>query len=335
MREAGFWERRDIQQMICRSPDAFFGELGESIHVVGSEIEPTEFVQDRIDLLGVDETGAAVVIELKRDNHKLHLLQALSYAGMVAKWEPRKFIEALQDFNGRWAAEQEKRSQTTGDAKEELEEFLAEGDAETINRNQRIILLAEAFDYEVLVTCEWLTEKFGLDIRCYRLALAKRGGDEFLSCTRAYPPPELTDIAIRRRRKIEVGETGSTDWSQEIKKIQNPAIASFFSKEVESGRKSSVKYRAINFYLGDRRRFIVYAKRRFSRVYQVGRFDKDIEFWSARLGPETKVAEINYGQSLAFHLFTSADVGNFKKAVESELLDVEFSRGGEDAVESD
>jgi hypothetical protein len=68
MRESGYWERRDIQEMICRPPDVFCGELGENIHILGSEVQPSEVVQDRIDLLGVDPDGAAVIIEIKRDN---------------------------------------------------------------------------------------------------------------------------------------------------------------------------------------------------------------------------------------------------------------------------
>jgi hypothetical protein len=45
---------------------------------------------------------------------------------------------------------------------------------DAINRSQRIILLAEAFDFEVLVTAEWLTDRYDMDIRCYRLALESR-----------------------------------------------------------------------------------------------------------------------------------------------------------------
>src|SRR5207248_10466649 len=98
MSQSGYWERRDIQEMICRTPNPFCDEIGERIRVVGSEVQPTDVVQDRIDLLGVDVDGAAVILELKRDSHKLHLLQALSYAGMIAKWEPIRFIDELRKF---------------------------------------------------------------------------------------------------------------------------------------------------------------------------------------------------------------------------------------------
>jgi RecB family endonuclease NucS len=101
LRESGYWERRDVQEMICHAPSAFCEELGpqERFHLIGSEIRPTDFVENRIDLLAVDPDGGAVIIELKRDSDKLQLLQALSYAGMVDKWEPKRFIEELVYFS--------------------------------------------------------------------------------------------------------------------------------------------------------------------------------------------------------------------------------------------
>jgi RecB family endonuclease NucS len=69
MREPGYWERPDIQEMICRTPGLFCDEIGESIRFVGSEVQPTDVVQDRIDLLGIDPDGAALIIEIKRDLH--------------------------------------------------------------------------------------------------------------------------------------------------------------------------------------------------------------------------------------------------------------------------
>jgi RecB family endonuclease NucS len=100
LRDAGYWERRDLQQMIRHAPDTFCDEIGESMWFVGEEVAPANEVQDRIDLLAIDGEGAAVIVELKRDNHKLHLLQALSYAAMVAHWQPKRFVEELAKYNG-------------------------------------------------------------------------------------------------------------------------------------------------------------------------------------------------------------------------------------------
>src|SRR5262249_3300021 len=264
--------------------------------IIGSEVHPTDFVADRIDLLAVDPDGGAVIIEIKRDSHKLHLLQALSYAGMVAKWEPKQFIEQLCEFH--------KGDQRTFEqAKDELEELLEEGDIEAINRNQRIVLLAEAFDYEVLVTAEWLTERYDVDIRCYRVSLAKNGEDDFLTCTRAYPPPELTDITIRRRRQNGNGKPETTDWGEALKSKENKAVVKFFQQELAAGRSNNPKYKALRFFVGDKRRFVMNAKRKWARVWQSGRFEDDIDFWTSRLGERCRISPKWHGRRLRFYLF--------------------------------
>ncbi len=49
--EVELQERYDIQRMIRQSPAEFFAEIGEKLLLVGEEICPTEFCDDRIDLL--------------------------------------------------------------------------------------------------------------------------------------------------------------------------------------------------------------------------------------------------------------------------------------------
>ena len=135
-------EKYDLQEYICNSPEAFFEEIGQSLFLIAKEIEPSDVVEDRIDILALDKDGQAVVIELKRGHHKLQMFQAISYAGMVARWEP-------DDFLGRLDA----------DMQEKLMDDFLEVEKEEINLHQRIILIAEAFDYSVLVGAEWLTER--------------------------------------------------------------------------------------------------------------------------------------------------------------------------------
>ena len=121
------------------SAAAFFAELGESLLPVAEEARPSEVVDDRIDLLALDRDGAAVVVELKRGAHKLQLLQALSYAAMVADWDVERFAQARGAFSGKPPAE----------AREEIEEFL-DADPAGLNDRQRVLLVAEDYDYEVL-----------------------------------------------------------------------------------------------------------------------------------------------------------------------------------------
>src|SRR6056297_2125721 len=153
--EVSITERYDLQEFIANSPDAFFEEIGQDLFLLGKEIAPSKNVQDRIDLLAVDREGTAVVVELKRGNHKLHMLQAISYAGMVSQWGPEDFARILDERQ-----------------RDGLAEFL-EVDFDDLNKQQRVILVAEAYDYALLVSAEWLNQQHGVDITCCRIAVAK------------------------------------------------------------------------------------------------------------------------------------------------------------------
>jgi hypothetical protein len=329
MRESGYWERRDIQNMICHSPGAFCDELGEYIHIVGAEIQPTEFVQDRIDLLGVDPDGAAVVIELKRDSDKLQLLQGLSYAAMLSKWEPSRFVDALAKFNGKYG---DKSDQTIDEAQEEIGEILEEGDIAVMNRSQRVVLLAEEFDYGVLATAEWLWEKFELDIRCYRLQLAKHDDVNFLTCTRVYPPPELSDIAIRRRRTTEIGLGISATWDDVYKTLRSDAVAGFFRSEVQAGVDNLSARRRLIYRRDGRSLFRIGARKQFATVHQFGRFENDENYWRERLAPDANIRLVRDGKELRFRLQTLDDFAAFKSAWHSDLTNKQFSKNMEDAI---
>jgi hypothetical protein len=72
---------------------------------------------------------------------------------------------------------------SASEIEETLDEFV-EGLSAAINKSQRIVLIAEDFDYSVLITAEWLYEKYNVDVRCYRLRLSGDQAAEFLTCER-------------------------------------------------------------------------------------------------------------------------------------------------------
>jgi hypothetical protein len=152
---------------------------------------------------------------------------------MIAKWTADDVIDLFTQSRGK----------SEEDAREELENFL-EQDSSSLNQEQRIMLFAEDFDYEVLVAAEWLTEK-KVDIRCYRFALSEEGETEFLACTCIYPPPELTKHAIRRKR----GEAAGTypNWKAALADIENPSVLKFFRTQLETQRKSFLSNRSLQW----------------------------------------------------------------------------------------
>jgi hypothetical protein len=323
--EAGFLERSDVQQMIRHNPEDFFNELGEKLLLIGEEVEPTDFVADRIDLLAVGSEGDAVVIELKRGTHKLQLLQALGYAGMISKWPAERFIDVYSKLGA------------NGDPREQLEQCLESEDASTLNQSQRIILLAEDFDFEVLVTAEWLTEKYDVDIRCYRLALSSEAGSDFLTCTCIYPPPEITEHAIQRKRGALSSTTLWPDWETALRETENEAVAKFFRKQLAANRESDLKYRRLLWRFNGKRRFRVMARRSYAIVKQYGRFPDDVKFWADKMGNDIKLREPDHAENLRFLLQTEEQFQKLPEAIES-LKTMSFAQPtsgqGED-VESD
>ncbi len=300
-------ERYDLQEFIINSPEDFFGELGLELFLLGQEIVPSEAVQDRIDLLAVDREGACVVIELKRGSHKLQMLQAISYAGMISQWSSAELLSLLDE-----------------QGQSRLEQFLIVPSDE-INRSQRIVLIAEAFDYALLASAEWLTERFGLSVTCCRVAVARESqtGSEYLVCSNVYPTPELADQALPRgRRAARAGTSEYRDWDSALAGIENPAIVAFFREQISGDREASLKKRILFYRLDGARRWFVQAGRAHAYVWQYGRFDDDLEFWRERLSVPDSLRRLAQGKSLRFRLETTSDCEAFHTAATRDLQTV-------------
>lgn len=308
--DAAISERYDLQEYICNAPGPFFAELGRRLFYLAKEVVPSDDVQDRIDILAVDQEGCAVVIELKRGNHKLQMLQAISYAGMISKWEYQDFMDLLSP-----------------ERKEELTDFL-EVDVEDINRRQKIILVAEAFDYGVLVSAEWLSERFGVDIVCCRLALATDAAtqSEYLVCSNIYPAPELVQQAVKRGHGSTTGTVTKWDnWDKALSDIVNQDVVSFFKSRVTAQQESYLRKRILRFRINGTRRWFAAARRKNAYVWQHGRFDDDVDFWKSRISEPETVCPVKDGHCLRFWLTSKSDFDSFLNATGSLLATAKWS----------
>jgi hypothetical protein len=243
-------------------------------------------------------------------NHKLQMFQAISYAGMVATWAPDDFVDCLDP-----------------DKQEKLTDFL-EVEKEEINRHQRIILIAEAFDYSVLVGAEWLTDKFGVNVLCCRLSVAKddAANAEYLVCSNIFPAPELSQQAIRRgRSRTGVSQPKWADWDTALSNVTNAAVVAFYKKELAADQENYLPKRYLQYRIAGKRRWFVAARRLGAYVWQHGRFDGDVDFWLSGLSQPDQVTPVKDGQCLSFFLSTDEDFQCFRQAATKKLQDAKWT----------
>ena len=300
-------ERYDLQECIANSPDEFFAEMGEELFLVGTEIMPSKDVQDRIDLLTIDREGKVVVIELKRGSNKLQMFQAVSYAGMISNWDPEELLSLLDEQQ-----------------QEALEGFL-ECDTEQINSSQRVILVAESFDFALLMGTQWLCEEYGVDIICCRIALATdaAGNSEYLACSTVYPPKELVDEARKRGKGKRASSPDQwSDWDTALAKIKNQDLIDFYKQRLEENHECYLKKRILRYRCNNKRRWFMAARQKLAYVWQEGRFDGDTEFWQGRISQSDSVKPVKEAKSLRMFLETAADFSAFHEAATNELQNV-------------
>lgn len=297
-------ERYDLQEFICNSPEAFFKEIGKDLFLLGKEITPSKNVQDRIDLLALDREGVCYVIELKRGNHKLQMFQAITYAGMIAQWELGEFLQLLDD-----------------EQQDALSGFL-DVEMDDINREQRIILVAEAYDYALLTGTEWLCEQYGIGITCCRISLARDASvnAEYLVCSNVYPAPELAKEALPRGR-TRTGDTKAKwpDWKVALAAMENPAMVAFFEQELASKRESNLSYRSLFYRVDTKRRWYMDGKKKTAYVWQKGRFEDDYEFWRQGLSAPDQVRIVKNGRCISLTLSSAQDFRHFHDSVTGPL----------------
>jgi hypothetical protein len=267
-------------------------------------------VADRIDLLAIDENGHSVVIELKRGEHKLQLLQALSYASMIADWEHDQFKNLL-----------------TNEQRSRFEEFTSDNSIEeVINEHQRILLIAENYDYTILSTAKWLTDFYGMNITCYQISLARDSvsQSEYLAAIQLFPPNQLADQA-RRRGALRSEEANKFPTIEQLlKKCTNPEVMAYFQACLAlPGLRRNRRADSVVYPPNGKMRFRVQPRRTSARVHQLGRFDGDQAFWTTNLS----FADVrDRGHDLRFYLSTEADISFFKNFAEHELSKRSWSK---------
>ena len=184
-----------------------------------------------------------------------------------------------------------------------------------MNARQRVILVAEHFDFEVLATAEWLAEGYGVEIKCVKIALRGDGETRYLTAETIFPASPLFDHAWRRRA-VSSGTPAqglANSWDEVCGRIVKPEIRSLAENLGSSlpNKDLSPKYWAAYLRVGNRRTVNVEFRYDFAYVWQERRFKGDQDFWTERLGQEISLQDVKSGQALRFYLRTSAQCEAF------------------------
>ncbi len=224
----GWRERGDLQRLLRDCPEA----LEDGLFIVAEEFSNWADSSRRIDLLGIDQAGRLVVIELKRDEDGGFMdLQAIRYASMVANMTFEQVVDAH-------AAYLRHRSMTEG-ARERVIEHMATTSALDPNEidsvRPRMILVSGNFSRELTTSVLWLNDS-GLDIQCVRVMPYKIDDVLVVDATRVIPLPGAEDYIIRVREKaaeLEKRQFATIEWTRnDIEHLRsvlyNPTLVALF-----------------------------------------------------------------------------------------------------------
>lgn len=303
LKRAKILEREYLQEAIIRSWDAFCGELGyEELFLVGSEIVPHDSCQNRIDILALSRDGAPVIFELKRHRDRLQLLQAISYAAMVARWDVARFLKELGGKND--------------EQSEELRSLLEDEGFELAT--PEIVVIAESFDPEVILSADWLGD-FGVPISAFAVSAIDHGGETLISLDQKFPLLGLDDVYVRRTNRV-AGTAERSSWDEALKKVSFP----FAKRAVEVFRKriagSPERRQFDSIYsscpLG---RMRIAFKQKYLKVYTVDQSPEAEKAIRERLEPVIPVSpwgnESTKNSGFTFTVETSDQFDHFLRAV--------------------
>ena len=215
--EEGLKEKEDMEKWIKTTPSI----LGNDIAIIGEQVRTA---CGPLDLLGIDNSGNAVIVELKRDRLPREVLaQAIDYASDVSNWEINKFEEICQSYTS-----------------QSFEDFMTqkfdEIDLEelTINQTQRILLVGFSIDEALNRMIEWLSDNYSVAINAILLNYVKTPkGDEILS--RTVIIPEEVERQKANKKKFTIAKS-DVPGSYELDVLEEK-LKQYLSKNLHSARR--------------------------------------------------------------------------------------------------
>jgi signal transduction histidine kinase len=176
LRSQALGSEYDLARILAANPQEFFSEIDETLFVVGADMgpegrQPSAQGVVRADLLALDLNGRVVAVLVENGQKRSCFARALLCSEWLANWRPNDFLREL-----------------SADDTARLQKFLLAG-VEQLNRDQRLILVAEGHGNEILWAAHSLRKQCGIDITLFRATLAADSGtgEHYLWFRREFP----------------------------------------------------------------------------------------------------------------------------------------------------
>lgn len=187
LKNEGRTEPYDLEPWLASNPEI----IGTDVMIIGRQVMTRS---GSIDLLGIDESGNTVIIEIKRaELPREALAQAIDYASNVAEWTAEKLSEVCSTYT----------SKAFGDAfNEAFPDAVLE--SVSLNSTQRIVLVGFSIEASLERMIEWLSDSYEVNVNAIVLSYTKtKSGDELLMKT-SIISEEMELERSRKKKKFEI-----------------------------------------------------------------------------------------------------------------------------------
>ena len=285
MKGENILERYDFQAAIVKSWERVKSALGlPTAFLIGQEIRPHNSVGDAIDLLAFDsEDSSLTVIELKRGKQKLQLLQGVSYAAMVATWGKEELIQSIQR-----------------DINPDPEELIDLINGNELNKDVKIILVAESYDPEVILAADWLSSHYGVFVTVFSASCHKCGNEVIVNLEQRLPLKELQDLYEVRGSRSRPRTPGSeVTWEDVLPKLKYPFAnrALELCRKEKEGEPSRRRFGSFRLGLHGYNWITVNFREKYLNIYMGGKPDDAEEEIKRVFGSSTEVLTWEGGYS--------------------------------------
>jgi hypothetical protein len=179
--------------------------LGTDLLLIGRQVS-TEF-GGRIDLLGIDQEGNMVVLELKRDKTPREVVaQILDYASWVRKLTYPEIESIASEYVGR-------------DLTAAFNGHFGVSLPETVNKNHKMLVIASEFDESSERIVAYLADEYKVNINAIFFSFFEHAGQEIMGRAWLMDPEVVEERAETRKQRpwsgywfVNVGEGEHRNW---------------------------------------------------------------------------------------------------------------------------